>query len=52
MGSALLAETKARLRAMGIEQVVTSHYAFNDASAALMQEAGLEPLYVVARGSS
>lgn len=46
IGAALLAEAVERARAAGASHVSGSHWAFNDASAALMRRAGLSPYLV------
>lgn len=48
IGSALVAAMMAQLRAEGVDRVVASYFAFNEASAALMRKAGFVPLYVQA----
>ncbi len=50
IGSRLVEEVKSRLRADGIDRVRAHHFAFNDASSALMRKAGLLPLLVTVEG--
>jgi len=52
IGLCLIEEIKSRLRARAVLRVQSEHYAFNQASAALMRKAGLEPLRVTVDGST
>lgn len=51
IGARLVAAMKDRLRAAGVGTIQSDHYAFNDASAALMRSAGLAPLRIAVRGT-
>jgi L-amino acid N-acyltransferase YncA len=52
IGLALIEDMKVRLRAQGVARIVTIYGAFNDPSAAIMRRAGLEPLNLIAAGST
>ncbi|WP_370159955.1 GNAT family N-acetyltransferase [Limimaricola soesokkakensis] len=52
IGSRLVAEVKARLRAAGIDRLRAHHYAFNEASAAMLRKAGLAPHLVTVEGDT
>lgn len=50
IGSALVEATKAGLREQGIARVRATYWSFNEASAALMRRAGMEPSHIRAEG--
>lgn len=52
IGTRLVAEVKARLRADGIDRVRAHHYGFNTASAAMLRKAGLMPHVVTVEGDT
>jgi GNAT superfamily N-acetyltransferase len=52
LGSALVEEAKAWLRAQGVARLGASYWTFNEASAALMRRAGLRPALIWAEGAA
>lgn len=50
VGLALVEAVKARLRAEDVPRLAASYWSFNDASAALMRRAGLEPAHCTMEG--
>ncbi|SDE41586.1 GNAT family N-acetyltransferase [Limimaricola pyoseonensis] len=52
LGSRLVEEVKARLKADGVDRLRAHHYAFNEVSAAVLGKAGLSPLLVLVEGET